>query len=70
MRCIACGFLASPAKSGRDLYGSLSLTLGIRHVVCQDAAIGWPRALLQLLGFGAAANIFPSQRPATHDATP
>jgi len=29
MRCIARGSLASPAKSGRDLYGSLSLTLGI-----------------------------------------
>ena len=29
MRCIARGCLASPAKSGRDLYGSLSLILGI-----------------------------------------
>ena len=30
MRCIARGSLASPAKSGRDLYESLSLILGIR----------------------------------------
>ncbi len=29
MRCIARGCLASPAKSGRDLYGPLSLILGI-----------------------------------------
>ena len=29
MRCIARGSLASPAKSGRDLYGPLSLLLGI-----------------------------------------
>ena len=31
MRCIACGSLDYPAKSGRDLYGSLSMLLGIRY---------------------------------------
>ena len=35
MRCIARGSLASPAKSGRDLYESLSLILGI---TCATAA--------------------------------
>ena len=35
MRCIARGSLASPAKSGRDLYESLSLILGI---TCSTAA--------------------------------
>ena len=58
MRCIARGFLASPAKSGRDLYGPLSLILGISPAARYRRAIGAPllaAALLVLAPAPAAA---------------
>ena len=53
---IACGSLAFPAQRGRDLYGSLSLILGIRHDHRQGksgrvaptrpgSGCGWPRVV-------------------------
>ena len=72
MCCIARGSLASPAKSGRDLYGSLSLFLGIKRqlfgemardeVIVVDLAPFGLLRLATILREGAARMEFSARR--------